>query len=180
MRRMLSIVAISGVISGVAASVWGVVPKLGTAFVNKVVNPALMRRGLAGRGASEIGEIEHIGRRSGVRRLTLVHPEVTRSGFRVLVPLGMKSEWALNVVAAGRCRLQLHDVVFDLREPAFVPAGQVDDLPWPVRRLMGALGFQYITLRTVAQVSGALEPVDTGSGVLKGLGAGEMSVATVP
>ena len=180
MRRIMWIVALSDAISGVAAILWRLVPKLATALVNKVVNPALMRRGLAGSGASEIGEIEHIGRRSGIRRLTPVHPEVTSGGFRVLVPLGRKSEWALNVVAAGRCRLQLHDVVFDLREPAFVPAGHVDDLPWPVRRLMGAFGFQYLTLRTVAQGAGALEPVDTAAGILKGLGTGEMTIATAP
>ena len=48
----------------------------GPMFVNTVVNPRLLRRGLAGGGASEIGTIEHFGRRSGVRRLTPVHPEV--------------------------------------------------------------------------------------------------------
>ena len=178
MRRFMWIIAISDAVSAVAAGVWRLIPSLGIAFVNRVVNPLLMRRGLVGHGASEIGEIEHIGRRTGVRRLTPVHPELTGDGFRVLVPLGSKSEWALNVVAAGRCRLQLHDAVFDLRDPAFVPAGRVDDLPWLVGHVMAALGFQYLTLKTVGRVAGALEPVEKRSLILAGRGDADWAMPT--
>jgi len=68
----------------------------------------------------------------------------------VLVPLGESSEWARNVLAAGHCRLHLHDTVYDLDEPALVRAGEVDALPSPVGRLMAALGFEYLVLRTFA------------------------------
>ena len=94
---------------------------------------------------------------SGVRRLTPVHPEPTPAGFRIIVPLGMRSEWARNVFAAGHCRLLLHDQVFDLDEPAMVDAGEVQDLPWPLRRVLAALGFQYLNLRTFASHPGSLE-----------------------
>ena len=66
------------------------------------------------------------------------------------MPLGMQSEWARNVIAAGQCRVQLHDQVFDLDEPAMVDAGEARDLPWPLRRVMAALGFKYLSLRTLA------------------------------
>ena len=89
-----------------------------------------------------------------MRRLTPVHPEPTRAGFRFIVPLGTRSEWARNVTAAGHCRLLLHDQVFDLDEPAMVDAGQAHDLPWPLRRVLGALGFQYLNLRTFASHPG--------------------------
>ena len=75
--------------------------------------PRLLQRGLAGGAKSEIGTLEHFGRMSGVRRLTPVHPEPTPAGFRVMVPLGSHSQWARNVLAAGHCRLQLHDVVYN-------------------------------------------------------------------
>ena len=62
----------------------------------------------------------------------------------------MQSEWARNVIAAGHCRIHLHDQVFELDEPVMADAGEATDLPWPPRRLMGVLGFKYLNLRTFA------------------------------
>ena len=104
MRKIVKLMAVPAVTGGAVvagASLWRRNPRIGTAFVNSVVNPALLRRGLAGYGRSEIGTLEHVGRKSGVRRLTPVHPEPTPTGFRIIVPLGMRSEWARNVIAAG-------------------------------------------------------------------------------
>jgi len=129
-------------------------PRVGTAFVNSVVNPVLLRRGLAGHRRSEIATLEHVGRRSGMKRLTPVHPEATPNGFRIVVPLGAESEWARNVIAAGHCRLTLHDRTFDLDEPTMVDAALVDHLPWALRRIMGALGFRYLSLRTFVADAG--------------------------
>ena len=152
MRRTIAL-AIPAVTAVYAIRAWRRNPRMGTAFVNTVVNPLILRRGLAGGARSEIGSLEHVGRVSGVRRLTLVHPEPTPDGFRVLVPLGGKSQWARNVLAAGHCRMHLHDQVFDLDEPAMVSAPEAADLQWLVRRLMAALGIRYIRLHTFA-VSG--------------------------
>jgi hypothetical protein len=140
-RKVAFILAVPvalGAIVVEAARMWRRHPRVGTAFVNSVVNPVLIRRALAGKGRSEIATLEHVGRRSGMKRLTPVHPEVTRNGFRIIVPLGTQSEWARNVMAAGHCRLLLHDQVFDLDEPAMVDAGEAEDLPLPLRRLMAA------------------------------------------
>jgi len=142
-------VAIGAVVVG-AVRIWRRHPRVGTAFVNSVVNPVLLRRGLVGHGRAEIAMLEHVGRRSGTKRLTPVHPEATQNGFRIVVPLGVQSEWARNVIAAGHCRIQLHDQVFDLDEPAMVDAGEAKDMPWPLRRVMAALGFKYLNLRTFA------------------------------
>ena len=162
MRRSVAItagLASLATAAGGALVVWRRNPRIGSAFVNSVVNPALVRRGLAGGGASELGTLEHIGRRSGIRRLTPVHPEPTPDGFRVMVPLGPHSEWARNVLAAGHCRIQLHDVVYDLDEPTMIAARDADDLPSAVRGLMAALGFEYLKLRTFGSTpEGALEP----------------------
>jgi hypothetical protein len=160
MRKIVTLFALPAVTGAAvvgAAGMWRRNPRIGTAFVNSVVNPALLRRGLAGYGRSEIGTLEHVGRKSGVRRLTPVHPEPTPAGFRIIVPLGMRSEWARNVVAAGHCRVLLHDQVLDLDEPAMVDAGEVQDLPWPLRRVLAGLGFQYLNLRTFASHPGSLE-----------------------
>jgi hypothetical protein len=159
MRRIVAVVA-SAAVAASAVRAWRRNPRMGAAFVNTVVNPVLLRRGLAGGRHSEIGTLEHVGRTSGIRRLTLVHPEPTANGFRVLVPLGTESQWARNVLAAGHCQLHLHDQVFDLDEPAMMPGAGAADLPWLVRRVMAGLGFQYIHLRTFAVNGESPRPVE--------------------
>jgi deazaflavin-dependent oxidoreductase (nitroreductase family) len=148
-----------GTLLAAAVVVWRRNPRLGSGIVNAVVNPRMIRRGFAGSGGSEIGTLEHIGRRSGLRRLTPVHPEPTPDGFRIIVPLGTHSEWARNVLAAGHCRLQLHDVVYDLDEPRLVAAGEIAELPAPVRGLCAALGFDYLLLHQFASTPGTLAEV---------------------
>ena len=161
MRRSLALaggLASLGAVAGVAVVVWRRNPRVGSAFVNAIVNPALVRRGLAGGGASELGVLEHVGRRSGRHRWTPVHPEPTPDGFRIMVPLGPHSEWARNVLAAGHCRLRVHGVVYELDEPAMIAARDVETLPAPLRGLMASLGFQYLKLRTFGSEPGILGP----------------------
>lgn len=123
MRKMLLVVAALTATLACVLVAWRRDRRLGSRFVNESINPLLVRRGLAGVGHSELGTLEHIGRRSGTRRLTPVHPVVSGEEVRIVVPLGAQSEWARNVLAAGRCRIQLHDEVLELDEPALVPAG---------------------------------------------------------
>jgi deazaflavin-dependent oxidoreductase (nitroreductase family) len=132
-------------------------PRMGSSFVNSVVNPALISHRLSGSGNAEIATLEHIGRRTGHRRLTPVHPEPTLGGFRIVVPLGEHSQWARNVVAAGGCRMQLHDRVYELDEPKMVQPTSLDGLPAIVRRVEEYLGFEYITLRTFSSAPGSLD-----------------------
>ena len=84
-------------------------------------------------GESEIGTLEHFGRKTGTRHLTPVHPVATADGFRIVVPLAEASQWAMNVLAAGHCRLQLHDTIFDLDEPVLVEPVDVRELTGPMR-----------------------------------------------
>lgn len=156
MRRIVAIGALVAAAAG-AVVYWRRNPRTGTRFVNAVVNPGLLGRGLAGGEKSELGTIEHFGRKSGIRRLTPVHPEPTPDGFRIIVPLGEHSEWARNVLAAGHCRLQLHGNVYELDEPALMPAGQAGALPWIVRFALDGLGFEYLSLHTFAVNPGCLE-----------------------
>ena len=163
--RTFRLVAIG--LAGLAALVAGVVyyfrrnPRMGSSFVNSVVNPALLGHGLVGRGRAEIATLEHFGRRSGKRRLTPIHPETTPDGFQIMVPLGEHSEWTRNVIAAGHCRLQLHDVVYELDEPRIVRPTDLEGLPKILRRIEDYLGFQYLELRSFNCAAGSLEaPVE--------------------
>lgn len=159
-RSMLALAAV--VVAAVAglAVYWRWFPRAGVHWANETFNPWLVRHGWAGVGRSEIGTLEHVGRRTGTRHLTPVHPVPTTDGFRIIVPLAEKSEWAKNVLAAGHCRLQLHDVVYELDEPAMISPSEVADLQRPVRWMEERLGFTYLRLHTFAQHPGTLEPLE--------------------
>jgi hypothetical protein len=156
-RKFIVLIAALGAALGAGFVAWRRDPRIGSGFVNSVVNPWLLQRNLAGGKHSEIAPLEHVGRRSGIVRLTLVHPEPTATGFRFVVPLGTQSQWARNVLAAGRCRIQLHEQVYELAEPRFVSPSELHDLPRVLRAAMAALGFRYLVLQTVTVESGTLE-----------------------
>lgn len=162
MRKLLIVLATAGAVAALVVA-WIRNPRIGSGFTNDVVNPLLVRRGMAGSGRSEIGTLEHVGRTSGIRRLTPVHPVPTETGFRIVVPLGDQSQWARNVVAAGHCRLQLHDVVYDLDEPVLLAASEVAEVPALAARILDRLGVEYLLLRRFAETPGRLEPAADGA-----------------
>jgi hypothetical protein len=158
-RKLVLLVGAVVVAAAALVGAWRRNPRMGTRFTNEVVNPLLVRWGISGAGRSELGTLEHVGRRTGMRHLTPIHPVPTEDGFRIVVPLGPKSQWARNVLAAGHCRLQLHDTVYDLDEPVLLAAGELSDMAMPVARVLDGLGVQYLLLRRFAERPGALDPV---------------------
>ena len=159
--RMLAVAGFSIAILAGLAIYWRWFPRAGTRWVNDLVDPLLVGKGWSGTGRSEIGTLEHIGRTSGRRYLTPIHPVRTPNGFRIVVPLGERSYWVANVLAAGHCRLHLHDTVFDLDEPTLVAPVDVRELPALVRRIAGRLGFRYLRLHLFAETPGSLAPLDS-------------------
>lgn len=157
MRRMLLIgVAAVGLVAGLVTW-WRRHPRTGAAWMNGVVAPWIVRQGVVGSSNGEIGLLEHVGRKSGVVRVTPVHPIRTATGFRIVVPLGVESQWALNVLAAGHCRLQVGEVVHALDEPVLAVPSEIDGLPQSATRAMDWLGFRYLVLRQFAEYAGSLE-----------------------
>ena len=65
MRRLVAITALIATAIGGMVIAWRRDPRIGSAFVNRVLNPWLLERGLAGGRHSEIGPLEHIGRSPG-------------------------------------------------------------------------------------------------------------------
>lgn len=147
MRKLLYLAAVAGALYG-ATRWWRENRRAGTAFVNRIINPWLVRRGLIGSSRGELALLEHVGRKSGTVRRTPIHPMATADGFRIIVPVGEQSEWARNVMAAGHCRLVFGDRLLELDEPVLETPSEVPGLPRPVRALFGWLGFRYLHLRT--------------------------------
>ncbi len=159
MRRLVRSIVTLAALGGAVIVLWRRNRRVGTGLMNERVNPYLLRRGVSGSARGQIATLEHVGRRSGIRRLTLVHPERTDDGFRVLVPLADRSEWARNVLAVGHCRMSLEGTVYELDEPALVGSRQIPGLPAVRRTLERLLGFKYLQLRRFAEHPGTLEPV---------------------
>jgi hypothetical protein len=163
MRRMLiAVVAVAAALYAVAEW-WRRNPRTGTRFVNEVVDPWLQRRGIVDRSSGELAILEHVGRHSGLVRHALIHPEATPDGIRILVPVGVESQWARNVIAAGHCRVQIGERVVELDEPLLVEPSEIEDLPGPVSALYAWLGFRYLVLHRFAEAPGALGALPSGT-----------------
>lgn len=123
-------------------------------FGNERLDPWVMRLGLAGGRHSEIATIEHVGRTSGTVRYTPVHATFADDDVWIPLPYGELSQWARNVVAAGGCRLQLHESLHELGDPAIVAPAEDPLLARPVQLIADELGIRYLRLHRVASVPG--------------------------
>jgi hypothetical protein len=156
-RKLVTLtLGLAGVIALVV--VWMRYTRIGAGFANEVVNPYLVRRGLSGSGASELATLEHVGRRSGIRRLTPLHAILTADGVRFAVPLGDRSEWARNVLAAGGCRMRYQDMDVELDDPRLLAPMDDPAMGPVVGRITACLGWKYLVLHRVVEQRGNVEP----------------------
>jgi F420H(2)-dependent quinone reductase len=158
--RTLTVLSIGlgGLVALVTA--WMRNTRIGAGFANDVVNPYLVRRGLSGTRGSELATLEHIGRRSGVRRLTPLHAIPIPDGVRFAVPLGERSEWARNVLAAGRCRMQYQGMLVELDEPRLLAPAEVPGMNRLTGRLTTGLGWRYLVLHRAHERPGGFGVAD--------------------
>lgn len=157
MRRAFLTIASLGVLVGGFVAWWRRNPRFGAEWVNRVVDPWLVRQGVVAGSKGEIGLLEHVGRKTGTVRVSPVHPVATADGFRIVVPLGEASQWAKNVLAAGHCRLQVGEAVHELDEPVLVAPSGLEGLPRVATAVMDWLGFRYLVLRRFAEHPGTLD-----------------------
>lgn len=171
-KLMRRVVLVTGVVASAAALMeWRRAHLAGDVPFDRVrramngqVNPWLMQRGLVGGAHSEIALLEHVGRRSGRRHVTPVHPTFVDDQVWIPLPYGEGSQWARNVLAAGHCQMTLRDVVYELDEPQIVPALEDPKLPERAARFAGWLGIEYLRLHRFAEhevMPGAAEAAPT-------------------
>ncbi len=123
--------------------------------VNETVNPWLLEHHIPGSEKAEIGTLEHVGRRSGAVHLTPVHPTIRGGTMLIPAPLGVGSQWAQNVLAAGRARVQLHETIFDVDQPELIPVVQTGFFAPPIAGPFDRLGWRYLQLHVVGSTPGA-------------------------
>jgi hypothetical protein len=123
-------------------------------FVTHRFDPLVMRLGLAGGHISSWGVVEHVGRVSGTMYHTPVLPRAADGRVYIPLPYGTDVDWVRNVRAAGHCRVQLHEVVYELDEPSIVPAAENPAIPAVARGPLDRIGAHYLRLHVLDQAPG--------------------------
>jgi hypothetical protein len=122
--------------------------------MNATVNPWLLEHGIPGGPKGEIGTLEHVGRHSGTTFFTPVHPTIHGETVLIPAPLGVGSQWARNVLEAGRARLQLRETLYELDRPELITITEAGLVPPPIAAPFDHLGWRYVRLRVGASVPG--------------------------
>ena len=123
--------------------------------VNENVNPWLLEHNIPGSAKAEIATLEHVGRRTGETHHTPVHPTLRDDTMLIPAPLGVGSQWAQNVLHAGRARLQLHEMLYDLDAPELITVAETGFFPPQVAAPFDRMGWRYLRLHVVASTPGA-------------------------
>ena len=123
--------------------------------VNDVVNPWLLEHHVPGGPDGELGTLEHVGRKTGTLHLTPVHPTFRGETVLVPAPLGTGSQWAQNVLYAGKARLQLHEVIHDLDRPELITVAESGFYPKAIAAPFDQMGLRYVRMHVVASAPGA-------------------------
>jgi hypothetical protein len=122
------------------------------ARMNDRVNPWLLERGVAGSDKAEIGTLEHVGRTSGTVYFTPIHPTIHDEAVLIPAPMGVGSQWAMNILNAGHARMQLHERIYELDRPELITVAESGQLPAPVAGPFDRMGWRYVRLHVVASV----------------------------
>ena len=122
------------------------------AFVTHRFNPLVMRLGLAGGRRSAWAIIEHVGRTSGTVYRTPVFARRQDDEVFIPLPYGDDVDWVKNVRAAGHTRLQWHETLYELDEPAVLDASENPMLAPRVTAALDRLGRRYLRLHVLEHV----------------------------
>ncbi len=160
-RKALRLLVIGGAIGLAANRVWKELQKPAPdqfpwlrARMNDTVNPWLMEHNIPGSATAEIACLEHVGRKSGTTYFTPVHPTIRDAEVLIPAPLGVGSQWARNILEAGRARLQFKELLHELDRPELVTVAEAGLVPPKVAGPFDHMGWRYLRMRLVASVPG--------------------------
>ncbi|MHB8892702.1 MAG: PNPOx family protein [Candidatus Limnocylindrales bacterium] len=160
-RKALGLLVVGGAIGFAANRTWRELRKPAPdqfpwlrARMNDTVNPWLIGRGIPGGATAEIACLEHVGRKSGTTFFTPVHPAIRDQEVLIPAPLGVGSQWARNILEAGRARLQFHETLHELDRPELITVTEAGLVPHQVAGPFDHMGWRYLRMRLVATVPG--------------------------
>jgi deazaflavin-dependent oxidoreductase (nitroreductase family) len=123
-------------------------------FVTDWFNPLVMGFGLAGGRRSPWAVLEHVGRTSGTTYYTPIYALTAGDHAFVRLTYGTDVHWVRNVQAAGHCRMQAHETIFELDEPAIIPASDNPLVPPALRGTLDRSGRKYLRLHVLDRAPG--------------------------
>jgi deazaflavin-dependent oxidoreductase (nitroreductase family) len=123
-------------------------------FVTHRFNPLVMRFGLAGGRVSPWAILEHVGRTSGNTYHTPIYAVMAGDYAYVRLTYGSDVHWVRNVQAAGHCRVQAHETILELDEPAIIKASESPIVPPALRRALDRTGRTYLRLHVLDRAPG--------------------------
>ena len=134
-------------------------------FVTHWFNPLVMGFGLAGGRKSPWAVLEHVGRSSGTTYHTPIYALTAGDHAFVRLTYGSDVHWVRNVQAAGHCRMQVHQTIFELDEPVIVPASDNPLVPSALRAPLDRTGRKYLRLHVLDRAPGtfARRPLELAS-----------------
>jgi deazaflavin-dependent oxidoreductase (nitroreductase family) len=132
-------------------------------FVTHRFNPLVIQLGLAGGRVSPWAILEHVGRTSGAIHRTPVYPRLRGDFMFIPLPYGADVQWVKNILAAGHCRIQHHETIHDLDEPAVMAAAENTTLSVAEHPMMDATGGRYLRLHVLDRAPGTFVNLPSGS-----------------
>ena len=167
MRRIVRLLEMSGIVIGViwlanvrarmrdhGLSFGEVVGHDLRGFVTHQFDPLVMGFGLAGGRRSPWAVLEHVGRSSGTTYYTPIYAMTAGDHAFVRLPYGTDVHWVRNVQATGHCRMQAHETIFELDEPAIIPASDNPLVPPAMRGALDRTGRHYLRLHVLDRAPG--------------------------
>ena len=128
------------------------------------LDPIVTRLGLGGDRVSGWAVLEHVNRATGVTHRMPVFPRLSGTTAYIPVPYSEDAQWVQDVMAAGHCRVQLHERVYELDEPRIVGGDDVEAV-WPLgRRFARRIGAKYLALHRLSDVVGTFAPLGDAAG----------------
>jgi len=119
-------------------------------FNRAVANP--ITRQFATR-APGMGVVIHSGRKSGRVYRTPVNVFKVSEGFVIALTYGPRSEWVMNVIAAGQCELETGGRVYRCTAPVVIHDPSRRRFPWPIRVGLWIAGTTDYLQLSIARVS---------------------------
>jgi deazaflavin-dependent oxidoreductase (nitroreductase family) len=123
-------------------------------FVTHRFDPLVMRFGLAGGRVSPWAILEHVGRNSGVTYRSPIYARMTDDHAFIPLPYGSDVHWVKNIQAAGHCRIQAHETILELDEPAVISASDNPLIPPSVREALERSDTKYLRLHVLDRAAG--------------------------
>ena len=121
------------------------------ARANRVVTNPITRQ-FAGR-APGMAIVRHRGRTSGRVYRTPVNVFKVSEGFVIALTYGPRSEWVMNVIAAGQCELETGGRVYRCTAPVVIHDPSRRRFPWPIRVGLWIAGTTDYLQLSIARVS---------------------------